>query len=242
MKIRKSNFVRLLALELSFLLFVGCASTAYLQVKREEQNANTRTTATPTPQNDQLNRPRSEPYTGALSIFEDEKREENLQISRVMDILKIKDSANVADIGAGSGWFTTRAAKRTRGTVYAVEINQEFINHINDRAKKENLPNIKTVLGKEDDPLLPEKSIDAVLILKTYHEIGEPIRLMKNLKKSLKPGALVGIIDRSGKGDDHGIESEQVVREMQQAGFVLNETHDFVKSDGIDYFLVFRAK
>lgn len=236
----KANFVRLLALELSFLLLVGCASVATLQVRPGNQNANV--AASPTPQNDAINRPRSEPYTGDLSIFEDAKREENLQVNRVMDILKIKDSAVVADIGAGSGWFTTRAARRTKGNVYAVEINQDFINHINERAKKENLPNIKTVLGKEDDPLLPAKQIDAVLILKTYHEIGEPVRLMKNLKKSLKRNALVGIIDRGGKGDDHGIDREQVVKEMEQAGFKLAEEHDFVKGDGMDYFLVFRAK
>lgn len=241
MKIKKSNLVRLIALELSFFLLVGCASVATLQVKREEQNQNANVAVQPAP-NDEINRPRSEPYTGDLSIFEDPKREENLQISRVMDILKIKDAAAVADIGAGSGWFSTRAARRTKGTVYAVEINQEFINYINERAGKENLPNIKTVLGKEDDPLLPEKAVDAVLILKTYHEIGEPVRLMKNLKKSLRKGALVGIIDRNGKGDDHGIDSAQVVKEMERAGFVLKDTYDFVKPDGMDYFLVFSAK
>jgi cyclopropane fatty-acyl-phospholipid synthase-like methyltransferase len=243
MKIAKSNLIRLLALELFLLFLVGCASVATLQVKREEQNkqANVGAQQTPTP-NDALNRPRSEPYTGELSIFEDAKREENLQINRVMDILKIKDAATVADIGAGSGWFTTRAARRTKGAVYAVEINQEYVNHINERAKTENLPNIKTVLGKEDDPLLPDKSVDAVLILKTYHEIGEPVRLMKNLKKSLRPNALVGIIDRNGKGDDHGIDSAQVIKEMEQAGFKVAGEYDFVKPDGMDYFLVFSAK
>jgi SAM-dependent methyltransferase len=241
MKIAKSVLVRFFALEMSFLLLVGCASVASLQVRRDEKNSNAAVTSS-TPPADEINRPRSEPYTGDLSIFEDAKREENLQINRVMDILKIKDQASVADIGAGSGWFTTRAARRTKGAVYAVEINQEYINHINDRAKKENLANIKTVLGTENDPTLPAKSVDAALILKTYHEIGEPIRLMKNLKKSLKPNALVGIIDRNGKGDDHGIEQAQVVKELQQAGFALVETYDFVKPDGMDYFLVFRAK
>ena len=242
MKIKNFNFVRLVALELSLLLIVGCASVATLQVKQENQNADAAATPTPVQPNDEINRPTSEPYAGDLSIFEDANREKNLQINRVMDILKIKDSAVVADIGAGSGWFTTRAAKRTKGAVYAVEINQEYVNHINERAKQENLPNIKTVLGTEDDPKLPQKAVDSVLILKTYHEIAEPIRLMKNLKKSLKPGALVGIIDRNGKGDDHGIDSEQVVKEMGQAGFALVETFDFVKPDGMDYFLVFRIK
>ena len=193
---------------------------------------------------DNINRPTSEPYRGDLSIFEDPKRDENLQINRVMDILGIKQGSNVADIGAGSGWFSVRAARRVgaKGIIYADEINQDYLNYIGDRAKKENLANIKTVLGKEDDPNLPEKSVDAVLILKTYHEIQQPIRLLKNLQKSLHPNARLGIIDRNGKGDDHGLDREVVVKEAAQAGFKLVESFDFVKPDGMDYFLIFQAK
>ncbi|HZH34967.1 MAG TPA: hypothetical protein VEX64_09015, partial [Pyrinomonadaceae bacterium] len=110
MKTQKPDFVRVLAL-VAFLSFAfsGCESVASQQIRNKEQAA---TAPTATPENDSINRPVSEPYTGDLAIFEDAKREENLQISRVMDILKIKEGANVADIGAGSGWFTTRAAKR----------------------------------------------------------------------------------------------------------------------------------
>jgi len=192
---------------------------------------------------DSINRPVSEAYTGDLSIFEDENRAENLQIDRVMDILKITEGKQVADLGAGSGWFTTRAAKRVgaKGTVFAVEINQEYINYINDRAKKENFTNIRTVLGTEDDPKLAANSVDAVLILKTYHEIGQPVKVLRNIRKSLKKDALVGIIDKNGKGDDHGIDKEKVVEEAKRAGFVLKEEFDFTKDDGMDYFLVFRA-
>jgi len=187
-----------------------------------------------------LDRPVSDPYTGDLSIFEDSERAENLQIDRVMDILNIKDKQTVADIGAGSGWFTVRAAKRTgTGRVYAVEINQEYIDYITKRAKEENLPNIKTILGKPNDPLLPANSIDSVMLLKTYHEIAEPIALMKSVRKSLKPGGLVGIIDKNGSGDDHGLDQDKVVSEMKLAGFTLKEQYDFVKPDGMDYFLVF---
>ena len=161
-----------------------------------------------------------------------------------MDILKISEGKRVADIGAGSGWFTVRAAKRVgaKGRVYAVEINQEYINHINDRAKKENLANISTILGKTDDPLLPTGAVNAVLILKTYHEIAEPIRFMKNLRIGLRDYASVGIIDRNGDGDDHGIKKETVIEEAKQAGFTLKEEFDFVKPDGMDYFLVFQIK
>ena len=193
---------------------------------------------------DKLDRPTSDPYTGSLSIFEDEKREEKLQINRVMDILRIKEGVQVADIGAGSGWFTVRAARRVgvRGAVYAVEINKDYLKHITERAAKENLPNIRPVLGREDDPLLPQASVDAVLILKTYHEIAEPVRLMRNLRRALRAGALVGVIDRNGTGDDHGLDDKKVITEAERAGFALVEQHDFVKPDGMDYFLVFRAR
>lgn len=189
-----------------------------------------------------INRPVSEPYTGDLSIFEDAKRAENLQIERVMDLLKIAPDKTVADIGAGSGWFSTRAARKVgaKGRVFAVEINQEYINYINERAKKENLTNIQTILGTEDDPKLPANSIDAALILKTYHEIGQPVKVLGNLKKSFKKDALLGVIDKNGKGDDHGIDKAQVIEEAKRAGFVLKEEFDFVKPDGMDYFLVFQ--
>lgn len=190
-----------------------------------------------------ITRPTSKPYTGDLSIFEDPDRDERLQISRVMEILKIKQGSNVADIGAGSGWFTVRAARRVgaTGNVYAVEINREFLDHIEARAVKEKLSNIHTVLGKEDDPLLARESIDAVLILKTYHEIAQPILLLSHLRESMRAGALLGIIDKNGNGRDHGVSREVVIKEATKAGFSLVDQYDFVKPDGMDYFLVLRA-
>ena len=232
-------FAKLLLLSAFFALtFSSCQSAQLAQMEISPTP-----TATPQNANDNINRPTSEPYKGDLSIFEGEKRAENLQIERVMDILKITEGKTVADIGAGSGWFTVRAAKRTgeKGKVFAVEISEEAIKYINERKQKESLPNIETVLGAEDDPKLPKNSTDAVLILKTYHEFSEPIKVMKNLLPSLKVNALVGIIDRNGEGSDHGIKKETVIEEMKRAGFALKEEHDFVKADGMDYFLVFQA-
>jgi len=218
--------------------------SSFIETATPSATQQTKAAQAPARDADKLDRPTSNPYTGSLSIFEDAKREEKLQINRVMDILKIKEGSRVADIGAGSGWFTVRAARRVgvRGAVYAVEINEEYLKHIAERASKEQLSNIRTVLGREDDPALPEKSVDAVLILKTYHEIAEPIRLMRNLRRSLSAGALVGIIDRNGTGDDHGLDDRKVISEMERAGFALLEQHDFVKPDAMDYFLVFRAR
>jgi cyclopropane fatty-acyl-phospholipid synthase-like methyltransferase len=187
----------------------------------------------------------SAPYTGDLSRFEGKDRAQKLQVERVMDLLAIRAGVNVADIGAGSGWFTVRAARRTgnAGRVFAVDINPGFLQHIRDRARTERLSNIQTILNREDDPLLPPRSVDAVLLLKTYHEVGKPVPFLKNLRQALRPGAHVGIIDRNGRGDDHGIDAKVVIDEAQQAGFELTGQYDFVKGDeGVDYFLVFRSR
>jgi protein-L-isoaspartate O-methyltransferase len=243
MKLSRLFFVAFLSLALA-----ACAWMPAQEVKRAPTPAPSASpTAQTTPETYEglsIERETSEPYTGDLSVFEDSEREKNLQIDRVMELLGIKEGSRVADIGAGSGWFTVRAARRVgeRGLVYAVEINEEFIKHIEKRAAEEKLPQVRTVLGKEDDPLLPERGIDAVLILKTYHEITQPVRLLARLRKSLTDGALVGIIDRNGEGDDHGIGKETVIREAEQAGYTLVSEHDFVKPDKMDYFLVFRAR
>ena len=183
----------------------------------------------------------SEPYTGDLSIFESPGRDERLQISRVMDILGVTPGKTVADIGAGSGWFTVRAAKRVgdAGMVYAVDINPEAVRYIDERAHKEKIGNVKTILSAADDPKLPANSVDCVLMLKTYHEIARPVVLLQNLRTALRAGARVGVIDRNGNGEDHGVGREVVIREAAQAGFKLLEKYDFVKGDKMDYFLVF---
>ena len=184
-------------------------------------------------------RPTSTPYKGDPTIFDSAGRADRLQIDRVMDIFGIVPGKSVADIGAGSGFFTALAARRVgdKGMVYAVDINPEAIQYIDARVKKENLHNVKTILGKADNPLLPAR-VDAVLLLKTYHEIAEPIVLFCNLRNSLAKDARVGVIDRNGNGTDHGVGRDVVIREMKEAGYRLVQQEDFVK-DGMDYFLVF---
>lgn len=186
----------------------------------------------------------SDPYTGDLSIFEEPGRERKLQPKRVMDLLRIRAGSRVADVGAGSGWFTVRLARRVGpgGVVYAVEINEDYIRHLRRRAKKEKLANIRTVLGKADDPVLPPGGVDAFLLVKTYHEIEKPVEWLRNARKAMAPGALLGIIDRNGIGTDHGVNADVVIKEAARADLRLVAQHDFVKSDDVDYFLVFEAR
>ncbi len=234
------------ACKLSLLLFavfislvVGVAPRAsrfrILPTLKAQNTANTNSQPAP--------RKTSKPYTGDLSIFEEKDRDEKLQVQRVMDILGIKEGAHVADIGAGSGWFTVRAAKRvgSAGIVYAVDINPEAITYINQRIQRDGIGNVHAILSGEDDPTLPKNSVDSVLLLKTYHEVAHPVLLLQNLRSSLRSGAKVGIIDRNGKGDDHGVSSDVIIQEAAQAGYQLQEQYDFVKGDGQDYFLVFRS-
>jgi len=191
----------------------------------------------------QTQRPTSTPYKGDLSIFEYADRDRKLHIDRVMDLLGIAPGKSVADVGAGSGWFTVRAAARVgpAGAIYAEDINPEAIDYIKNRVAKENLANVHTILGEVSDTKLPPASVDAVLILKTYHEFAHPIPLMKRLRASLKPEAKIGIIDRNGNGTDHGLMPDIVEREMRQAGYKRIGTYDFTKDDGQDYFLIFVA-
>jgi SAM-dependent methyltransferase len=216
-----------------FLLGLPCAAAA--------QAAGPPRTA-PASQPAAAQRPTSEPYTGDLSVFESPGRDQRLQINRVMDVLAISAGKSVADIGAGSGWFAVRAARRvgSAGLVYAVDINPQAVGYIERRVRQENLDNVRPVLSQPDNPALPANSVDAVLFLKAYHEVASPVALLQNLRPALRPGAKVGIIDRNGNGANHGVRRQVVVREAARAGYRLAGSYDFVK-DGMDYFLVFTA-
>lgn len=194
------------------------------------------------PSSPALNRPTSDPYQGDLAIFEGAKRAQNLQVARVMDLLGIRPGARVADIGAGGGWFSVRAARRVgaHGIVYAEDIYPPYVKAIAARARQEKLPNLRAILGSPNDPKLPAESVDAVLFLKAYHEFAQPFELLRQVRAALRPGGRLGIIDRNGNGADHGLDADKVIAELRRAGFVLVAKHDFVKADGDDYFLIFR--
>ena len=197
---------------------------------------------TPAPQPPQ--HPTSTPYAGDLNIFETPGRDQRLHIERVMQVMHIAPGKVVADIGAGGGWFTVRAARQVgpAGAVIAEDINPQYIDAINKRAANEHLGNVHTVLGTPDDPKLPPNSVDDVMMLKVYHEIARPEMVLRALREAMKPGARFGIIDRNGKGDDHGLMEKTVREEVERAGFRQVARYDFTKDDGQDYFLIFEKR
>lgn len=188
--------------------------------------------------------PTSTPYTGDLSVFEDPNRDKLLQTDRVLDTLHLHAGSTVADIGAGGGWFTVRAARRvgTGGRVYAEDINPHAVESIKERAEREHLPEIVPVLGTPDDPKLLPDSLDAAVMLRVYHEIAHPPLLLDDLHRALRPGARFGVIDHPGNGADHGINADVVRTEVEHSGFRFVGLYDFTKGDQNDYMEVFERR
>ena len=138
----------LLTLGVSLFIVLGLAPAALVRAQA------------PAVSSDQVeHRKTSKPYSGDLSTFESKDRAKKLHVERVMDILGISSGKAVADIGAGSGWFSVRAAERVTptGMVYAIDINPKAISYIQERVRRDSIPNVHTVLSKPDDPLLPTK-------------------------------------------------------------------------------------
>lgn len=146
---------------------------------------------------------------------------------QIMDALKIADGAKVADIGAGSGFFTIRLARRVgpNGVVYAQDVQPPMLEAIRRRVSREGLQNVETRLGdeNENDPNLPRGALDAVLMVDIYQEIDEEDRVpyLRNLAGTLKPNGRIGIVNykpgRGGPGPDRRVPSAVVEREARAA-------------------------
>jgi ubiquinone/menaquinone biosynthesis C-methylase UbiE len=178
-----------------------------------------------------------------LSELEGPDRDEWQRHDKIMDVLGIGEASVVADLGAGSGWFTIKLAGRVgpNGMVYAEDVQRQMIQAIKIRVDRLGLKNVTTVLGTSTDPRLPAP-IDAVLIVDAYHEMEQPVMLLRNLATSLRPQGRIGIVDFTKDGGGPGpameerVDPEAVIRDAQQAGLVLRSRETFLK---YQYMLVF---
>jgi predicted methyltransferase len=179
-----------------------------------------------------------------LGELEAPDRDEWQRPDKIMDALGVAEASVVADLGAGSGWFTIRLADRVgpNGKVFAEDIQRPMIQAIKVRVERMGLKDrVTTVLGTANDPRLPEP-VDAVLIVDAYHEMENPVLLLRNVAKSLKPKGRIGIVqhtkDGGGPGPamDERVDPEVVIRDAQAAGLVLRSRETFLK---YQYMLVF---
>ena len=161
-----------------------------------------------------------------------------------MDAMGIADGSVVADIGAGSGWFTIRLARRVgpQGLVYAEDVQDEMINAITRRVQGEGLTNVKPVLGVGSNPRLPARSLDAVLVVDAYHEVQDRVTMLSNLARALKPQGRIGVVDFKLEGTGPGPAPEErvspdvVVKDAKEAGLRLIRQEPFLP---YQYFLIF---
>ena len=155
---------------------------------------------------------------------------------QIMDALGIAERSVVADIGAGGGWFTIRLARRVgaSGIVYAEDIQPQMLEATMRRVAREGLGNVRRVLGTPDDPRLPPGSCDAALLLDTYHELDNPVAMLRSVARALKPQGRIGVIDfkRDGLGPGPALEErvdpDEVVRDAEAAGLRLVSRETFL--------------
>lgn len=180
----------------------------------------------------------------AIDWLERRNREQEERTDLVVDAMDLRETDVVADIGAGSGYFTFRLAPRVpRGRVIAVDIQQEMLDFIVEKNKEEHAGNIQPLLGTIEDTRLVGGSVDVVLMVDAYHEFSHPWEMMRSIVRGLKPGGRVILLEYRGEDDAvpikplHKMTVQQVRKEMEAAGLVWVETKDFLPWQ---HFLVFR--
>ena len=159
-------------------------------------------------------------------------------------MLDLQPGQRVADIGAGTGYFTVRLASSTEAaTVYAVDVEPSMVDYIRQRADREGLHNVVAVLGEPHQTNLPEP-VDLVLVVNTYHHLPDRPAYFSALKDVMTPHARLAIIDYrkdspSGPPVEFRFTPDEIRGELSQAGFALLEAHDFLPRQ---HFLVFEAQ
>ncbi len=182
-----------------------------------------------------------------IAMLDDPARDAYQKPHEVITALDLKPGEVIADLGAGSGYFTFRLARHVgdTGRVYAVDVSPDMILHLNRRIRELGSKNIVSILAAPDDPLLADGAIDRFFICDTWHHIGDHPKYLALLKKMLKPGGQVVMVDFKkaktpvGPPLEMRIDRDDLVREMETNGFRLAAEHTFLPHQ---YFLVFTAK
>jgi SAM-dependent methyltransferase len=174
-------------------------------------------------------------------------RDDDERPNAVLDSLRIPEGATVADVGAGAGYFTWRLARRVgnKGEVFAVEIQPKMLDLIAADLKERNIANVELVLGRENDPRLPEGAVDLVFIANAYHEFAEPEAMLTAIRRSLKPDGRAVVLEYrredvySPVEQLHKMTLHDVRAEMESMGFETQQILDIVP---IQHFLIFRKR
>ena len=172
--------------------------------------------------------------------YSDEKtRDAHGEAERVMDRLGVAPGKRVADIGAGLGYYTVRLVRRLGpgATVYATDVNREFLGQLQARLHKERIQGVHVILGEPRDPKLPPHSVDVAILSHMYHEIENPYEFLYRLWPALASGARVGIIDTEVPTQRHGTPPALLRCELAAVGYRELDFASLTPADG--YLAIF---
>ena len=177
--------------------------------------------------------------------LEREGRAELEKPEMVIQAMEVRKGMTIAEIGAGTGFFSRRLAKTVgpKGRVYAEDIQPEMLDLLKQYAAKEGIKNIVPVLGTETDPKLPAGKIDRVLLVDVYHEFQKPEPMLAALRNVLAPGGTITLVEYRLEGDSashinikHRMSTEQVLAEWNAAGYELANQIETLPSQHVFIF------
>ncbi len=185
----------------------------------------------------------AETCTGAAWLDRPD-RDEREQPERVLDALKLSPGMTVADVGAGTGYFTVRLARRVgkAGHVYATEISPEMLRHVDARVSRERLPNVQLKLATATDAKLPPRCCDLVLLVDVYHELADPPAVMAGIRRALKETGRLVLVEYRGEDErlaikpDHKMTLARIRSELEPMGFAFVESLEFLPDQRIVIF------
>jgi predicted methyltransferase len=194
---------------------------------------------------DQPRRPAPVMGFGGAAWLERQDRDEEQRPAEVIRTMGLRDGDVVADLGAGTGYFTRPMAEAVapRGKVYAVDIQPEMIALLKRSVEKVGLTNVVPLLGATDDPRLPRGALDWILLVDVYHELQQPEAMLARMREALKPDGKVALVEYRLEGPsavhirrEHRMSPKQVLAEWEPAGFRLVKRHEFLPTQ---HFFVF---
>jgi len=175
----------------------------------------------------------------SLSFDRDADRETWQPPEKVMDVAGVREGMRIGEAGAGDGYLTFPLANRVgdHGIVYANEISESDLETIRERAERDGVDNIVTVLGQIDDPLFPEKDLDMVIMVYVLHHLDRPVAFLRNLGPYLKAGAPVVIVEKNTevrrRHSTHFMTRDQIRETVEEAGFELERIETSLPRDTI---------
>lgn len=182
-----------------------------------------------------------------IAMLEDPQRDAYQKPHEVIQALEIREGEVIADIGSGSGYFSFRFAHHVGGSgkVYAVDVSPDMVLHVNRKIRELGVKNVISQLSDPNDPLLPDASIDRFFICDVWHHIEDQSGYLALMKKMLRPGGQVVMVDFHkrdlpvGPPMEMKIAREDLIAQMEKAGFRVKTEFDFLP---YQYFLVFEVK